>query len=315
MMKLPRLHALLLVSCLAISASGCSKSDSRGSGRDGSKSKPLVVMLVPSETGSRSVMEDYAPLFDAITRTHDIYFDMKMGDSYNAVVEGMVVGHLDIAFFGPVTFDEAKRRGGAELLAVEETKGSSIYYSGIYHLKESGMKGLGDLKGKAVAVGDPKSTSSFRYPIAMLVAAKLDPPRDLSKIIMAGSHSASLEQLEAGHVDAAAASLNAFDKVVQAGAIDGQKMTLLAKSDPIPSPPLAMNTRLSAELKSKLRQAFHTVHQAEGVTAEMLLGYGGKKVDRYNAEFDPAIFDQAMGTLGAVTEELTSEIIDKAGQR
>lgn len=297
-------------------AAGACKSGSRAaSGRKGTSEQPLVVMLIPSETGSSSVLDDYGPLFKAITRVHGIHFDLKMGDSYNAVIEGMVAGHIDVAFFGPVSFDEARRRGAAELLAVEETEGSSVYHAGIFHRADSGMKSLADLEGKSLAVGDPKSASSFQYPLAMLLDAGIDPPRDLARILMAGSHSAALEEVEAGHVDAAAASLNAYDKMVQAGSLDPGKVVLLQKSDAIPSPPLAMHARLPDELKTRLRQAFHGIHQAEGVTAEMLLGYGGKRVDRYNAEFDVAIFDQAMKKLGKVSDELTSEIIDKAGKR
>jgi phosphonate transport system substrate-binding protein len=308
----PALFALALFA-LAVTP-GCGKSGS-ASGRDGSQERPLTVMLIPSETGSSSVLDDYAPLFAAVTRNQGLHFDIRMGDSYNAVVEGMVAGHIDVAFFGMVTFDEARRRGAAELLAVEETGGSSVYYAGIFHRVDSGMTRLADLRGKSLALGDPKSTSSFVCPLAMLIAAGIDPPRDLSKIAMAGSHSASLEQVEAGHVDAAAASLNAYDKLVQAGALDDKLVVLLAKSDPIPSPPLAMNTRLPAPIKARLRQGFHHIHDAEGVTPEMLLGYGGKRVDRYNAEFDPALFDAAMAKLARVDDELESEIIDKAGAR
>ena len=284
-------------------------------GRNGSKDQPLVVMLIPSETGSSSVLDDYAPLFDAITRIHGIHFDLKIGDSYNAVVEGMAAGHVDVAFFGPVTFDEARRRGAAELLAVEETKGESVYYAGWYHRADSGMTGLADLKGKAVALGDPKSASSFQYPVAMLLAAGIDPARDLGKIIMAGSHSASLEQLEAGQVAGAAASINAYDKMVEAGALDGKAVVLLARSEAVPSPPIAMRTGLSDQVEQALRKAFGSIHQAEGVTPEMILGYGGKKVDRYSVDFDVRVFDEAMKKLAQVTPEVEGEIIDKAGQR
>jgi phosphonate transport system substrate-binding protein len=287
----------------------------RGDARDGSKDRPLVVMLIPAETGSSSVIDDYTPLFNAITRVHGLHFDLKMGDSYNAVVEGMAAGHVDVAFFGPVTFDEARKRGAAELLAVEETKGQSVYYAGWFHRASSGMTSLADLKGKAVALGDPKSTSSFQYPVAMLLAAGVDPVRDLTKIIMAGSHSASLEQLEAGNVDAAAASINAYDKLVESGALDAKTVVLLARSDAIPSTPMAMRTGLPDAVKQALRKAFGSIHQAEGVTPEMILGYGGKKVDRYNAEFDVKVLDEAMKRLSQVTPELEGEIIDKAGQR
>jgi phosphonate transport system substrate-binding protein len=315
---------LALVASAALAAigpaAGCSKGDGGGgsgdsAGRDGSEGKPLVVMLIPSETGSRSVLDDYGPLFGAITRVDGIHFKLAMGDSYNAVVEGMVAGHIDVAFFGPVVFDEARRRGAAELLAVEETGGKSIYYAGIYHRKDSGLTRLTDLRGKSLALGDPKSASSFVVQVSMLLEAGIDPARDLGKILMAGSHSASLEELEAGHVDAAAASINAYDKAVEAGAIDGSKVVLLAKSGPIPSPPIAMRAGLPPEIKDRLRKAFDGIHKAKGVTKEMILGYGGKQVDRYNARFDPVEFDRAMKGLASVTDEVVNEIIQKASQR
>ncbi len=307
-----------LLACAAIAgAVGCKSDSAAGGGgaeRDGSAAQPLVVMLIPSETGARSVLDDYGPLFGAITRAHGLHFKLAMGDSYNAVVEGMAAGHIDVAFFGPGTFLEAKGRGAAELLAVEETDGKSIYHAGFFHRADSGMKSLADLRGKTVALGDPKSTSSFTVPVAMLVAAKIDPPRDLVKILMAGSHSASLEQLEAGHVDAAAASINAYEKAVAANAIDGDKVVLLAKSEAIPSPPIAMRAALPTEIKSRLRKAFHDIHQAKGVTKEMILGYGGKQVDRYNSEVDASMFERAVDQL-TVSDELMNEIIQKAGQR
>jgi phosphonate transport system substrate-binding protein len=149
----------------------------------------------------------------------------------------------------------------------------------------------------------------------MLVAAGIDPPRDLARIVLAGSHSAALEQLEAGQVQAAGASLNAHEKMVTAGALDGKKVVLLARSAAIPAPPIAMRAGLGAAVKQRLRQAFDTIHTAPGVTGEMLLGYGGKKVDRYDAGFAAARYAEAMRTLAAVSDELAGEIIAKAGQQ
>ena len=83
-----------------------------------------------------------------------------------------------------------------------------------------GIKSVSDLKGKSIAFGSTHSTSSFNFPVAMLIADGIDPVKDLDKIIIAGSHSASLAALAEGKVDAAAASYNSFGKAVKKGAID-----------------------------------------------------------------------------------------------
>ncbi|MDH5573316.1 MAG: PhnD/SsuA/transferrin family substrate-binding protein, partial [Gammaproteobacteria bacterium] len=111
----------------------------------------------------------------------------------------------------------------------------------------------------------------------------------------------------------AAASYNSFGKAVKSGAIDPSKFIALAKSQPIPNPPLAMNKNLPAEMKTKLREAFNAIHTK--IDPSLIRGYGGKKVDRYDANFDEKKIFAALAKLSAVTKEVKEGMIDKAGQR
>jgi phosphonate transport system substrate-binding protein len=74
-----------------------------------------------------------------------------------------------------------------------------------------------------------------------------------------------------------------------------------------------MHRNLPDEMKKKLRDAFNNIHKQPNVKPEMIRGYGGKKVDRYNADYPEAEFDAAMAKLAAVTEALKGEILKKAG--
>ncbi|KZX75107.1 phosphonate ABC transporter substrate-binding protein [Oleiphilus sp. HI0009] len=280
---------------------------------DGSKGNPLRVLMVPADTGTNDITQDYKPVFDGITKNYGIHFDVKAGNSYAAVVEGMCNDQADIAWFGASTYGEAYNRCGVDLLAVDVKKGDSSYYSGIFVKKGSGINEISDLKGHSVAFGSTSSTSSFNFPVAMIIAAGIDPVKDLDKVIVAGSHSASLAALAEGKVDAAAASYNSFGKAVKKGAIDPDKFKPLAKSQPIPNPPLAMNKGLPGSLKAKLKEAFNTIHTK--IDSSKIRGYGGKKVDRYDAEFDEQKIFDALAKLGAVTKQVKEEMIAKAGQR
>lgn len=280
---------------------------------DGSKNNPLRVLMVPSDTGTNDITQDYAPVFNGITEHYGIHFDIKAGSSYAAVVEGMCNDQADIAWYGAVTYGEANDKCGVNLLAVDVKKGDSSYYSGVFVRKGNGIENLADLKGKSVAFGSTSSTSSFNFPVAMLIAAGLDPVKDLNKVIIAGSHSASLAALAEGKVDAAAASYNSFGKAVKKGAIDPSKFQPLAKSQPIPNPPLAMNQGLPEALQAKLREAFGSIHTK--IDPAKIRGYGGKKVDRYDTNFDEQKIFAALSKLSAVTKQVKAEMIDKAGQR
>lgn len=280
---------------------------------DGSKEQPLRVLMVPAEIGSKDTLTDYRPVFNAITKEFGIHFELKLGDSYAAAVQGLCNDQADIGWYGAVTFGQARDLCGAELLAVDVKKGNAVYYSGIYARKDVGMKKLADLKGKSLAVGDPNSTSSFNFPFAMVLAADIDPAKDLKKIVIAGSHTNSIASLKEGRVDAAAASFNAWEKAVKKGVIDPAEFMVLAKSEGIPNPPLAMNTKLKPELKAKLKEAFSKIHTM--VEPQFIRGYGGKTVDRYDTEYPLDKMLGALNKLAALTKEVKGQIIEKGGER
>lgn len=280
---------------------------------DGSKKNPLRVMLVPTDAGSSDIIDDYKPVFDAITKNYGIHFKVMAGSSYGAVVEGMCNDQAEVAWFGPVTFGEAHEKCGAELLAVDVKKGKSVYYSGIYTRKDSGLNDIKDMKGRSMALGSTHSTSSFNFPVAMMIAAGVDPAKDLRKIVIAGSHSNSIAAMKEGRVDACAASFNSYEKAVKNNILDPKDFKVLAKSQPIPNPPMAMNTKLSPELKAKLKEAFNNIHTK--VEPGKIRGYGGKKVDRYDADYPLETMLGALKKLAAVTPKVKEEMVDKSGQR
>ena len=282
----------------------------------GAPARPLRVILIPADGGTEDgTKADYQPVFNAVSRMTGLAFDLKVAQSYGAVVEAMCNRTADIAFFGPVTYVQAHDRGCAQLLAVAVEKGQSIYYAGIFAKAGAHIASLGDLKGKRIAFGDLNSTSSFVFPVAMIMAAHLDPARDFKAVRLTGSHANSLAALTQNQVDAAALSFDSFDKAVAHGAVDPQTIRVVARSGPIPYPPLAMSTRLPEPLKLRLKQAFGNVAKAPGVTPEMIRGYGGGKVDRYDAAFPEDRFRVAAVQMARVTDQTKGEILKAAARR
>lgn len=277
---------------------------------------PLRVVLIPADGGTESgTLHDYGPLFEAVGTLIGREFILRVGQNYGAVVEAMAAGQADIAFFGPASYLEARRRGAAELLAVAVENGASIYYAGIFVSRHSPAKNLTDLRGCSVAFGDVNSTSSFLYPVAMLLAAGLDPARDLGPVRLTGSHAQALTALAAGRVDAAAASFDSFQKAVREGAVDPKRVRLLARSEAIPYPPLALHPALSAATKTALRQAFRDVHRHPGIQAGMIRGYGGKQVERYDTDITDELFDRAAAQIAQVNDALKTALMRKAADR
>ena len=279
------------------------------------KQRALEVVLIPADGGTEEgTRADFAPVFNAVARITGLQFTLRVGQSYNAVVEAMCNRSADVAFLGPVAYVQAHERGCAELLAVAIENGKSVYYAGIFARAGGPITKIGDLKGHSIAFGDINSASSFVFPMAMILRAKLDPIRDLGAVRLTGSHANSLAALTQGQVEAASLSFESFEKAVNQGAANSKDLKVVARSVAIPNPPIAMGTHLPPELKLKLKTAFAGLATAPGVTPEMIRGYGGRKVDGYDANFPEAQFSVPAKMMETIDDAMKGKILKKASQ-
>lgn len=302
----------LTISLLALAA--CSQQSDEQAAKDAS-TQALQVILIPADGGTEDgTKADFKPVFDALSQTSKLKFELRVGQSYNAVVEALCSGSADIAFVGPAAYIQAHQRGCADLLAVGVENGKSEYYAGLFGRSSLSLRSLADVKGKNVAFGDINSASSFIIPVAMLIQAKIDPVQDLAGIKLVGSHANAIAALNQGQVDVAALSLVSFDKAVSQGAVDPTKVHLIARSMALPNPPIVMRSSLAPALKAKLKAAFDGLATAPGVTPDMLVGYGGKRVDRYDTAFSTDHFKPMSDMMEQVTPELKTAVMDKASK-
>lgn len=277
---------------------------------------PLRVLLIPADGGTESgTLADYRPIFDAVARSTGLSFDLKVAQSYGGVVEAMCNNAADIAFVGSVTYLQAQKRDCAELLAVAVKSGRSVYYSGLFVRADSPVRSIADLRGRRVAFGDINSTSAFIFPVAMFLDAGIDPVRDLSAVRMTGTHANSLAALINGEVDAAALSFDSYDKAVRANVPGARDLRVVARSEPIPYPPLIANMRLDPALRARLRGAFERVDRTAGITPEMIRGYGGARVDGYAGHVPAGHFEPATRKMAQVTPALKDEMLRKSAER
>lgn len=284
--------------------------------QEDASTRQLDILLIPADGGTESgTLADYQPLFDAVGKAADIEFDLKVAQSYGAVVEAMCNGTADIAFVGPVVYLQAKERGCAELLAVAVEDGQSIYYAGYFARNDSSIQTIDDLRGKSVAFGDVNSTSSFIIPITMLMEKGIDPVKDLGTLRLTGTHASSLAALTEGRVDVAALSFDSYEKAVRSNIPGASDLRAVARSEGIPYPPLVMNSRLPDDLKQELRLAFENVENSPDIRPEMIRGYGGAQVDGYDTQFSPELFDSVARKMARLSDELKSEILKKSSER
>ena len=273
----------------------------------------LTVMVVPTDGGtSDGAIADFQPLFDAVAKDTGVTFKLSVGTSYISVVEAMAAGKVDVAFFGPISYLLAKKRGAAELLAIGVRDGRSEYFSLLLAGPDSNIETISDLVGSSVAFGDVNSTSSFNVPVKMLMNAGIDPPKDLSEVLILGNHSSALQAVAAGVVDAAFASADSYERFLNNTANKASDFKVIAKSKPIPYPPLAINPRLDEPLKKQIRWSIHNIHKKTQNQSLQLRGYAGKPLDKFDAYYDEDTYVESLSSVATVNTAVKEALIRRA---
>jgi phosphonate transport system substrate-binding protein len=270
--------------------------------------------VIPYAKDGKLAIQNIKPLYDAITDESDIHFKLSYGKSYSAVMEAFCNQQIQLALFDTFTYGEVRKKclKLAEILAAEIKGGSSNFYSGIFVRKGNNLNTLKDLTGKSIALGAKYSTSSFNFPVSMLIKDGIDPINDFEHIFVTGSHSASINALKTGKAMAAGASFGAWISAVSKENIDPLYFKPLAKSSPIPNDPIVMNKNLPKALKKNLRKTFSIIHAK--LSSDELVDLRGAKIDRYDVDVGEQVYINSLKELEVVTEKVKKSILEKANQ-
>ena len=177
--------------------------------------------------------------------------EVFVATSYNAEIEAMRNGKLEIGEFGPLGYVLAHQVAKAEAVAAFGTADGKpdTYWASIVTYPGSDIKTVAEIKGHSFAFSDPASTSGHLFPAYGLRKAGLDPDKDI-RAIYAGSHTSSFEALYNHKVDAGELNSEQLESAKQRGHYKDGDLVFLWKSDPIPTDPFAVRGDLPAVFKT-----------------------------------------------------------------
>lgn len=274
-----RRHAVVAaLAGLALTLSACSGSGDSGAVNEQGFPEKLTLAAIPAEN-STDLKASYDPLIALLEKETGSEVDFVQASDYAGVVEGMIAGNVDLAFFGPFAYVVAGVNG-AQLTplgaGVQEKGGKPGYQSyGLAKADNAAVSTLADFRGRKVCFVDPGSTSGFLYPTAGLIESKViasGSEADLSagvQPIYAGGHDASALAIAAGDCDAGFAFDTMVDKtLVEKGDLKPGQLKTVWKSETIAGSLFAANNELGAEIVDKLKTIFIEKANAEYMTGQ-----------------------------------------------
>lgn len=246
-----RFTAVALTAAVVV-FSGCSSQTSNGE----SKSNPdkLIVALIPDENAA-TVIQDNQGLKDFLNEKLGKDIELVVTTDYSSMIEAARNDRLDLAYFGPLSYVLAKSKSEIEPFAARIKGGTKTYNSCLIGNTKAGVTDFDLIKGKTFAFGDPASTSSRLFPELTLKENGLIKGDDYEGVFL-GAHDAVALAVQNGNAQAGGLACPILESLQEKGMIDDTKVTLIAKTAPIPQYPWTMRSSLNPELKETIRTAF-----------------------------------------------------------
>lgn len=230
----------------------------------------LVYTVIPAENAS-GVNDRYAPFIAYLSHQLGTKVTLRVANDYAAVIEGQRAGNIHIGYYGPAAFARALVTGvKTTAFAIDvNSDGTKGYYSVFYVKQDSPYRSIQDLKGKALGLVDPNSTSGYNMPLFALDKMGITAEQFFSQVLITGSHENAVLALWQGTVQTCANFWNAPDdsnltRMLNKGMVkrsDGTPATvddfrIILKSDLIINSPTAYLDSLPEGLKAAIRTAF-----------------------------------------------------------
>lgn len=171
-----------------------------------------------------------------------------------AAVETLVNKQIDMAWLGGFTFVQALQRSGGKVIPLVQREEDEKFRS-VFITTEPAIKSLADLKGKTLSFGSQSSTSGHLMPRTYLLAAGVDPDRDMKRVAFSGAHDATVAAVASGKVDAGALNISVWDKLVADKKVDPSKVRVFYTTPTYYDYNWTVHADMPASLREKLTKA------------------------------------------------------------
>ena len=228
----------------------------------------LRITAIPDESPTE-LARKAAPLARHLERKLGVKVEFTPVTDYAAAVEALVNKQVDVAWFGGFTFVQAHQRSGGKAVPLVQRAEDEKFRS-VFITTDAGIRSLADLKGRNLSFGSPSSTSGHLMPRSFLMAAGVDPDRDLKRVAFSGAHDATVAAVASGKVDAGALNISVWEKLVADKKVDPAKVRVFYTTPTYYDYNWTVHADMPVAQREKLAQAFIELSDATPEGREIL---------------------------------------------
>ncbi len=222
---------------------------------------PLVLAVQPY-LAPADIVARFTPLAEALARALGRPVLVRVGRTYEDLIDAIGTDSVDIAYLGPAPYVTlVNRYGPRPLLARQVVNGDPLFHGEIVVRGDSPIRSLADLTGKSFAFGDAHSAAGHVIPESMMRRAGV-PESALSQHKFLGANRNVALAVLAGDYDAGAVKEEVFNEFSARG------LRSIATLTPVAEHAFVASRRLPDAVVATLREALLGLGQtAEGQSA------------------------------------------------
>lgn len=232
------------------------------------QSRTLRITAIPDESPTE-LARKAAPLVKYLEQKMGMKADYVPVTDYAAAVEALASQQVDLVWFGGFTFVQALLRSNGKAVPLVQREEDTRFRS-VFITTDDRIKTLADLKGKTLSFGSASSTSGHLMPRSFLLAASIDPEKDLKRVAFSGAHDATVAAVASGKVDAGALNISVWDKLVEDKKVDPAKVRVFFTTPPYFDYNWTVHADMPAAQREKLAKAFLDLSKATPEGREIL---------------------------------------------
>ena len=214
----------------------------------------LRVSAIPDEAPTE-LLRKFKPLGEYLHQQLGMEVTFVPVADYPAVVEALASDKLDLAWLGGFTFVQVHLKDPNATPLVQREQDAT--FTSKFITADPNVKSLADLKGKTFAFGSVSSTSGSLMPrYFMLKNDNIKPETYFSRVAYSGAHDATVAWVQAGKADAGVLNASVWQKLVDAGKVDTDKVKVFATTPTYYDYNWTVRGNMDAGLKTKIKQAF-----------------------------------------------------------
>lgn len=232
------------------------------------QTRPFRITAIPDESPTE-LARKAAPLVKYLEQRLGTKVEFTPVTDYAAAVEALANQQVDLAWFGGFTFVQALIRSGGKAIPLVQREEDAQFRS-VFVTTDPGIKSLADLKGKTLSFGSQSSTSGHLMPRSFMMAAGIDPDKDLRRVAYSGAHDATAAAVASGKVDAGALNILVWEKLVADKKVDATKVRVFHTTTPYFDYNWTVHADMPVAQRERLTKAFLDLSKATPEGREIL---------------------------------------------